>query len=98
MARPPEAREMDCSPVGSDFAGRVMMAPCWDGNNRVASLTKIANVFKLTTMFERTQDLMTNQPISLAPNLVSRPYRGGKRLAAFRNADIGAEERVPEDW
>jgi mannose-6-phosphate isomerase len=41
---------------------------------------------------------MVVQPIFLAPNLVRRPYRGGKRLAAFRGIDIGEEERVPEDW
>jgi mannose-6-phosphate isomerase len=37
-------------------------------------------------------------PILLAPNLVRRPYRGGQRLARFRGAEIGNEERMPEEW
>jgi len=41
---------------------------------------------------------MAEQPLFLAPNLIRRPYRGGRRLAEFRGVDIGAEERVPEDW
>src|SRR3954465_4960348 len=42
--------------------------------------------------------MLHERPIFLAPNLVQRPYRGGQRLARFRGADLGGEERMPEEW
>ena len=38
------------------------------------------------------------QPLVLEPNLISRSYRGGSRLAKFRSLPIPEDETRPEDW
>ena len=42
--------------------------------------------------------MIQERPIFLSPNPVPRPHRGGQRLARFRGADFGGDERVPEEW